>query len=155
LVEPPLYTVGMSLTANTWLHIGHIVGFVTWIAGMIATLTLLRVHAMVEGAARDVLARQERKTAMLMDLGATLAMACGFAMAFGNTPNAFKTGGWLHIKLTVVALVLLGTHGLARAHVKRFGLGQIKPLPRALPYVVMVAVVVVIILGAHPTLLRK
>ncbi len=145
----------MSLTANAWLHIGHICGFIAWIAGMLATLFLLRVHSVVEGPARDVCGRQERRTAMLMDLGATLAMVCGFVMAFGNTPNAFKTGGWLHIKLTIVAVVLLGIHGFTRAQVKRFRNGAVRGLPRALPYIVLAAAAVVVVLGAHPTLLRK
>lgn len=145
----------MSITANAWLHIGHITGFVAWVAGMLATLYLLRVHAMVEGPARDVCARQEGRTAMIMDLGATLALVCGFWMAFGNTPNAFKTGGWLHVKLTIVALTLFAIHGFTRAQVKRFRTGNVKVLPRALPYVVMLAAAAVIVLGAHPTLLRK
>jgi uncharacterized membrane protein len=110
---------------------------------------------MVEGPARDVVARQEGRTAMIMDLGATLAMACGFVLAFGNTPIAFKTGGWLHVKLTLVALTLFAIHGYTRAQVKRFRNGAVKPLPRALPYVVLVAAAAIIVLGAHPTLLRK
>jgi uncharacterized membrane protein len=92
---------------------------------------------------------------MIMDLGATLAIVCGLVMAFGNTPSAFKTGGWLHVKLTIVGLTLLAIHGYTRAQVKRFRHGAIKALPQALPYVVMAAATVVIILGAHPTLLRK
>lgn len=145
----------MSIAANQWLLVGHIVGFVAWIGGMIATLYLLRVHAIVEGPARDVCARQEGRTALLMDLGGTLAMACGFVLAFGNTPTAFATGGWLHVKLTVVAITIFGVHGFARAQVKRFRRGEVKPLPRALPYIVMVGAAVAILLGAHKTLLRK
>lgn len=145
----------MSITASNWLPIGHIIGFVAWIAGMLATLYLLRVHAMVEGPARDVCARQEGRTAMIMDLGATLALVCGFWLAFGRTPSAFKTGGWLHVKLTIVALTLFAIHGFTRAQVKRFRTGNVKELPRVLPYVVMAAAAAVIILGKHPTLLRK
>ncbi|MBK9036930.1 MAG: CopD family protein [Myxococcales bacterium] len=141
--------------SDIWLRIGHIVGFVLWISGMLSTLYLLRVHAMVEGPARDVVARQEGRTAMIMDLGATLAITCGFVTAFTRVPSSFKTGGWLHIKLTIIALTLFAIHGFTRAQVKRYRNGQIKPLPRALPYVVMAAATVVIILGAHPTLLRK
>lgn len=92
---------------------------------------------------------------MLMDLGATLAMVCGFSMAFGLVPNSFKTGGWLHIKLTIVVVVLLGIHGFTRAQVKRFRNGAVRGLPRALPYIVLAAAAVVVVLGAHPTLLRK
>lgn len=145
----------MSITVHAWLPIGHIIGFVAWVGGMLATLYLLRVHAMVEGPARDVCARQEGRTAIIMDLGATLALVCGFWIAFGTTPSAFKTGGWLHVKLTIVALTLFAIHGFTRAQVKRFRTGNVKVLPRALPYVVMLAATAVIVLGAHPTLLRK
>ena len=140
---------------DIWLRIGHILGFVTWIAGMLATLYLLRVHAMVEGPARDVCARQEGRTAMIMDLGATLAIVCGLVVAFRHTPTEFKRGAWLHVKLTIVALTLFAIHGFTRAQVKRFRNGRVKELPRFLPYIVMAAAAVVIILGAHPTLLRK
>jgi len=142
-------------STETWLHIGHIVGFVMWVGGMLATLYLLRVHAIVDGPARDVCARQEGRTAMIMDLGATVAMACGFVMAFRHTPSEFKHGAWLHVKLTLVVVGLLGVHGFTRAQVKRFRAGTVKVLPRALPYVVLVAAAAIIVLGAHPTLLRK
>lgn len=145
----------MSIETNQWLLVGHIVGFVVWLAGMVATLTLLRVHGVVEGAARDVLARKEKKTAAMMDAGASLAMVCGFVIAFGNTPIAFKTGGWLHVKLTIVVLVILGTHGFVRAQVKRFGRGQVRTIPGWLVYVVLLAAAGVIVLGANKSILRK
>lgn len=145
----------MSIETNQWLLVGHVLGFVVWIAGLISTLVLLRAHSVVEGAARDVLARQERKTAALMDAGATLAIACGLVIALGNTPNAFKTGAWLHIKLTVVAVVIIGLHGFARAQVKKFGKGQVRPIPRALLYLLLAAVAGVVLLGANKSLLRK
>lgn len=149
------YKGGMSLDTREWLMIGHIVGFVTWIAGMIATLTLLRIHAQVEGAARDVLSRQEHKTAALMDAGATLAMVCGLWLAFGGTVNALKTGAWLHLKLTLVVIVLLGAHGFARAQVKRFKRGQLRTVPQWLRPLVLIAAAVIIVLGAKKDLLRK
>jgi hypothetical protein len=51
--------------------------------------------------------------------------------------------------------VLLGIHGFTRAQVKRFRNGAVRGLPRALPYIVLAAAAVVVVLGAHPTLLRK
>lgn len=145
----------MSPETYSWLIVGHIVGFVTWTAGLVATLTLLRIHARVEGAARDVLSRQEAKTAVFMDIGATLAIVCGLWLAFGGPVNALKTGAWLHIKLTLVVLVILGAHGFARAQVKRFKRGQVREIPRPLLYVVVAVVAVIILLGAKKDLLRK
>lgn len=122
---------------------------------MVSVLQLLRVHGAVEGAARDVLSRHERKMAILMDLGATLTMICGFVTALGGTTNYFKTGAWLHIKLTIVALVILGMHGWTRVQVKRFRKGEVRPIPAAVTYIVLIAAAAVIVLGAHRELLRK
>src|SRR5512141_2716561 len=101
----------MTLDMREWLTVGHVLGFVLWVGGLMTVLQLLRVHGAVEGAARDVLARHERKAAMLMDLGATLTLVAGLWRAFGDVPNAFKTGAWLHIKVALVVVVLLGLHG--------------------------------------------
>lgn len=145
----------MTPDEYNWLQVGHVLGFVLWIGGMIGLLQLLRVHGAVEGAARDVLARHERKMALLMDLGATLTLVCGFVMALGVTPTHFSRGGWLHIKLTIVAVVILGMHGWARVKVKRFRKGEVAHIPVAVTYVVLVAAAAVILLGAHQGILRK
>lgn len=145
----------MSQDAYNWLRVGHVIGFVFWIGGLLTVLQLLRVHGAVEGAARDVLARHERKMAIVMDLGATLTIVCGLVTSLGGTTNYFTTGAWLHIKLTIVALVILGLHGWARVQVKRFRKGRVRPLPRAPTYLVLVAAAAVILLGAHRTMLRK
>jgi len=61
-------------------------------------------------------------------------------MAFGgpthdgtfNWFTAPHNRGWLHIKLTVVVLAMLSVHGILRGRIKRFGMGQIKPVPSIL-----------------------
>jgi uncharacterized membrane protein len=149
----------MTAEIYNWLRVAHIFGFVAWIGGMLACLSLLHVHTLVEGAARDALTKVEKSVAMLMDLGATMAIAAGLTMALDYMPNgfntAFSTGGWLHVKLTIVVLGLLSAHGMVRARIKQFSRGQIKPLPRWLFTAVLAAVAVIIALGANPTLLRK
>jgi protoporphyrinogen IX oxidase len=145
----------MSIETLSWLRVAHVFGFVVWIGGMLSCLSLLHVHTLVDGVARESLTRVEKSVAMLMDLGATVAIAAGLTMALESTPNAFKTGAWLHVKLTVVALGLLSAHGIVRARIKQFSRGQIKPLPRWLFTAVLAAVAVIIALGANPTLLRK
>jgi putative membrane protein len=145
----------MEPDTYNWLRVGHVLGFVLWIGGMMAVLQLLRAHGAVEGAARDVLARQERKMAVVMDVGATLTMVCGFVTALGGTTNYFKTGAWLHIKLTLVALVIIGVHGWTRAQVRRFRKGQVRPVSPVIMLVVLAAAAAIIMLGAHPGLLRK
>jgi putative membrane protein len=145
----------MDPDTYNWLRVGHVLGFVLWIGAMVTVLQLLRVHGAVEGAARDVLARHERKMAVVMDVGATLTMVCGFVTALGGTVNYFKTGAWLHIKLTLVALVIIGVHGWTRAQVRKFRKGQVRHVPPAIMWVVLAATAAIILLGAHHGLLRK
>lgn len=145
----------MSPDDYNWLRVGHVLGFVLWIGGLIAVLQLLRVHGAVEGAARDVLSRHERRMAIVMDLGATLAIVTGLVTALGGETNYFTTGAWLHIKLTIVALVIFATHGWARVKVKRFRKGDVTHVPRPTTYIVIAAAAAAILLGAHRDLLRK
>ncbi|HUQ07127.1 MAG TPA: CopD family protein [Kofleriaceae bacterium] len=145
----------MDPDTYNWLRVGHVIGFVLWIGAMVTVLQLLRVHGAVEGAARDVLARHERKMAVLMDIGATLTMVCGFVTALGGSVNYFKTGAWLHIKLTLVAVVIIGVHGWTRAQVRKFRKGQVRPVSAALMWIVLAAAAAIILLGAHHGLLRK
>lgn len=145
----------MSLDLREWLSIGHIVGFVLWIGGLISVLQLLRAHSAVEGAARAVLSRQQRKAAMLMDAGATLTLVCGLWRALGGIPNQFTTGAWLHIKVTLVAVVLLGIHGYARVKIRKFRNGEVNAIPAGLTYVVVLVAAIIIVLGAKKDLLRK
>jgi protoporphyrinogen IX oxidase len=145
----------MSLDLREWLSIGHILGFVLWIGGLISVLHLLGAHSAVDAAARAVLSRQQRKAAMLMDMGATLTLVCGLWRAIGSIPNQFTTGAWLHIKVTLVVVVLLGIHGYARVKIRKFRNGEVKAIPASLPYVVVVVAAVIIVLGAKKDLLRK
>jgi uncharacterized membrane protein len=145
----------MSIETLLWVRVAHVFGFVVWIGGMLACISLLHVHALVEGAARDALTRTEKSVAMLMDAGAALAIAAGLTLAFESTPIAFKTGAWLHVKLTVVVLGILSAHGMVRAKIKKFSRGEVKPLPRWLFTALLAAVAIVVALGANPSLLRK
>jgi uncharacterized membrane protein len=145
----------MSIDLREWLLIGHIFGFVLWIGGLISVLQLLRAHSAVEGAARDVLSRQQRKAAMIMDAGATLTLVCGLWQALGGVPNQFTTGAWLHIKVTLVAVVLLGLHGYARGKVRKFRKGAVSAIPPGLTYVVIAVAAAIIVLGGKKDLLRK
>jgi protoporphyrinogen IX oxidase len=138
-----------------WIKVAHIIGFVLWVSGLVSGYWLLRVHSQVEKSARDVFVGAERAIGALMDAGATFAIAAGLAMAFGSTPIAFKTGGWLHAKLTLVVVGVLVAHGQIRMRMKKYRNGEVTPMPAWLWPVLMIAVAGIIVLGAHPTLLRK
>ena len=152
---------GMDPSIYPWVRIAHIIGIVLWVGGLLAVLALLRVHTQVDGVARESLTRVEKATAMVMDLGATLAIAAGLYLAFRSPKffpvpgTAFSSGGWFHIKLTLVVLGPFALHGLARAKIKKFARGQLKPLPLWVVPVLILAVIGIVVMAVHPTLLRK
>jgi uncharacterized membrane protein len=137
-----------------WLVAFHVVGVVVWVASLAAVLTLLQIHPNVEEKSRAVLTTFERRLALLMDLGATAAIALGLVLALRHTPNEFKHGAWLHVKLTAVVLGVLSVHGMSRVKIKRFRKGDMRPVPGAMWIVLVAGVVTAAILGANQTLLR-
>jgi protoporphyrinogen IX oxidase len=145
----------MSFQVIQWIKVVHIVGFVLWVAGIWAGVWLLKAHSQVDAGSRPALVAAERKVGASMDAGATLAIVAGFVLAFGGTINAFKTGGWLHIKLTLVVLGLLTVHGMIRGKMRQFRNGNLAPVPSWIVPVFLVAVAAIIALGANPSLLRK
>ncbi len=147
------YTTPMKF--DLWFPTLHVVGIVLWVGGLTAVLALLHVHVQADAKTREVLTGVERRVAMLMDLGATLTIATGLYQAFTLVPNAFKTGPWLHIKLTAVAIGLLSVHGIARVKIKKFRGGEIKPVPPVMYLLLAIAVSTAATLGGNPELLRK
>ncbi len=144
----------MSPSTLSWLNAIHVVGAILWVAGLTAVLALLSVHGRVDGVARDTLTRAERAVAMLMDLGATVAIGVGLYRALGVTPTEFGRGAWLHIKLTVVVVGILSVHGLARVKIKQFREGRVRPLPPVVWVVFLASVAAAAILGANVHLMR-
>jgi uncharacterized membrane protein len=112
-----------------WLRAGHLIGVVLWIAGLVAVYWMLRVHVHAPKEAHEKLTLMERSLAMSMDLAATLAMGCGLVIAIWDKRFSAPGGGYFHIKLTVVLLGILSVHGMIRARIKRFGMGEISPVP--------------------------
>jgi uncharacterized membrane protein len=141
-----------------WLRIVHVVGIVLWVGGLIAVLSLLRAHGLVAAAGRDALLTVEKKTAILLDVGATLSIGIGLYLAFKSpkfATNAFASGGWFHIKLTLVVLGILLPHIEARRTMRRFRQGKVAQLPGWLLPTVILAAIGILIFAVHPTLLRK
>jgi putative membrane protein len=136
-----------------WVLAFHVVSIVCWIASLAAVLALLQAHPNVEEKSRAVLTTFERRLAIVMDIGATAAIACGLYLAF-NPINEFKHGAWLHVKLTAVVVGVLTTHGMARVKIKRFRNGDMRPVPGAMWVLLIAGVATAAIFGANQTLLR-
>jgi uncharacterized membrane protein len=137
-----------------WVVALHVVGVVLWVAGLTSVLALLQLHPSVEEKSRAVLLQAGRRLAIVMDIGATLAIGLGLYLALRNTPNEFKHGKWLHVKLTAVVFGVLSVHGMARAKLKKFSKGDLRPVPFAVWIALGAGVATAAILGANRMLLR-
>lgn len=103
-----------------WLKAFHLISIVCWFAGLFYLPRLFVYHAMSDDApSRERFKIMERKLyrgIMLPSMVTTLAF--GIAMAALN-PTLFTGGGWLHVKLALV-LLLIGYHHMCGAQLKRF-----------------------------------
>jgi uncharacterized membrane protein len=138
----------MSPETYAWVKSGHVIGVFLWIGGLFSVYWMLRMHAHAPRDMHEKLTLMERSLALMMDLAATLAIGCGIAMIFGQTPNFLVQPhhGWFHIKLTVVVLGVLSVHGLIRARVGKFSRGKISPVPSWPWTLLLVSVMAIMIL---------
>ena len=100
-----------------WLKAFHIVFVVTWFAGLFYLPRLFVYHAVATDApSLERFVIMERRLFKLMTLGATLAALFGVAMIVAFPGYLQFT--WLHVKLTLVALLIgyhIWCHALMRA----------------------------------------
>ncbi len=137
----------------TWLLTGHLIGVLLWVGCLFTVYWLLRFHTQAPPEVSDKLTLMERSMALVMDLGATLAIGCGIAMAVSHggthpTSNIFAAPGkgWFHIKLTIVVLGILSVHGILRGRIAKFSKGQTPTVPSWLWSVLLVSLVGIIVM---------
>jgi len=142
----------MSPETLAWMWVGHVVGFTLWLGAMFGLSYILTAHAAADEAGRGAFGKLEKNTAMTADIGATLAIVFGLIMLLvpeGGT-QILKAGGFFHIKLTLVAL-LIGTHGYLRVKVKKFSRGEVHAPPAWLfPVMALAALGIVIMIVVRP-----
>lgn len=145
----------MDFNILLWLKAGHLIALFLWIGGVFAIYWMLRLHAHAPADAHEKLTLLERSIALSADIAAAIAIGSGVAMLF--QPHGFYLAqpgaGWLHIKLTVVVLGILPVHGMLRARIKRFGMGDLKPVPQWLWTLFLAAITVVVILAIRGPLM--
>jgi len=91
-----------------WLKAFHIIFVVTWFAGLFYLPRLFVYHAVTtDQISLERFVVMERRLFKIMTLGATLAAVFGLSMIL-SAPGYLRFG-WLHAKLTLVA-VLIGYH---------------------------------------------
>ena len=143
-----------------WLLAAHLISLFLWIGGLFATYWLLRLHVHAPTDAREKLTLMERSIALSADIAAAVAIGTGLAMALshgGTHPTttlfAAPGAGWFHIKLTLVVLGILPVHGIMRGKIKKFGQGEITPIPGWLWSLFLAALTAIVILVIRrPTL---
>jgi putative membrane protein len=92
-----------------WVKAFHIISMVTWFAGLFYLPRLFVYHAMTE----DILGKErfkimERKLFFgIMTPGAILTVALGIWMLINYGWQAYSHTGWLHAKLSLVALLIV------------------------------------------------
>lgn len=146
----------MDYKVYLWLKTGHVISLFLWVGGLFAIYWLLRLHAHMGKDSHEKLTLMERAIALSTDIAAAVAIGTGLGMIFGNPAGnmlAMKGMGWLHIKLTVVVLGVLPVHGMLRAKIKKFGMGNISPVPQWLWSMFLVGLTVIVILAIRGPLM--
>ncbi len=101
-----------------WLKAFHVVAMVTWFAGLFYLPRLFVYHADAgDWISVERFRIMERRLFMLMSIGAVATVVLGAAMIVGAP--AYLKMGWLHVKLTLV-LLLIVYHGLCYKFLRDF-----------------------------------
>ena len=129
-----------------WLKAFHVIGVVTWFAGLFYLPRLFVYHAEAgEPAVRERLKVMERRLLMMTHIGGVLAVALGIATL--AVESFYMRAGWLHVKLALV-LLLVVYHGMLVKLVRDFARDRCGWTSRALrwfneiPAVLLLAIVI-------------
>lgn len=88
-----------------WLKAFHVIFVVTWFAGLFYLPRLFVYHATTtDTVSLERFIVMERRLFSIMTLGATLAAVFGISMIVAAP--GYLAAGWLHVKLTLVALLI-------------------------------------------------
>jgi protoporphyrinogen IX oxidase len=136
------YTSVWGIAVVPALLVGHVLGLVFWVSGLLVTSMALTRHTQESSAeARHALARLEHIYLRgLADPGALLTMLTGASLIMTNS-SYYLHAPWLHIKLTFV-LFLIALHGLVAMRTKAFAAGRIA-LQRSEARMLVVATLIV------------
>src|SRR5438067_661310 len=125
----------------------HVVGFVFWIAGLFAiAVALVERDAQPDDGTKTRFGAFARKLGLTADLGATVAIAGGIWLIL-IAPSYYLHQPWMHIKLTIVVVGLLGLHGFLRARAKRAAQAQAGAFPKAVMALTALVTIAIIALA--------
>ncbi len=132
-----------------WLKAFHIVFVVTWFAGLFYLPRLFVYHAQASDASSlERFVVMERRLLAITHIGAVLALAFGIAMLV--VAPGWLAFGWMHAKLTLVALLVavhVGNVLLARAFARGRNTRSVRWLRiyNEAPALLLVAIVVLVV----------
>lgn len=93
-----------------WLKAFHVIFVVTWFAGLFYLPRLFIYHAeATETVVRERLKIMQRRLLGITHVGGALSIAFGIALMIWwltNSPQTLTQGGWFHLKLLLVALLI-------------------------------------------------
>ena len=132
-----------------WVQAFHLIAVVCWFAGLFYLPRLFVYHADCPDApGRDRFVLMERRLyRAIMHPAALATVATGLWMLVAYAWGAYKTAGWLHLKLTLV-VALVGYHLYLGRLMAALAAGTNRHGPRffrvinELPTLVLVAVVI-------------
>lgn len=90
-----------------WVKGLHIIFMVTWFAGLFYLPRLFVYHADAkDGISHDRFLVMERKLFAIMTIGAVLTAVFGIWMLGDYAWTAYRSSGWLHVKLALVGALI-------------------------------------------------
>lgn len=139
-----------------WVKAFHIMAVITWFAGLFYLPRLFVYHTLANaegdktGSARFKI--MERKLYRgIMTPSMVVALVLGLWLLVERWDSYFRTASWMHIKLTLIIL-LIGYHHVCGAYVKKFAADantrgdKFYRVFNELPVFVMVPVVILVVL---------
>ncbi len=90
-----------------WVKALHVIFMVTWFAGLFYLPRLFVYHAVTEDeAGQQRFQVMERKLFVIMTIGGVLTVLFGLWMLLDYAWQAYRSEGWLHVKMMAVVLLL-------------------------------------------------
>ena len=84
----------------------HLIGITTWMVMLIYLPKLFVYHLVAPQAAKSSFTMQEENLYKAGTAAMLFAILCGLVLLYLN-PYLFKSGGWLHLKLTLAFLLVV------------------------------------------------
>ena len=141
----------MTEATYVWTLAIHVFGVVLWTGSLFACLRMLTAQGAAGTSAPVTWIQAARRTAMFMEIGSLLAIASGLYLMLHSPTKPLTQGGWLHAKLTLVVLGMLGLHIFARVRLRKFRNGDVRPLPGfAVPLFLVVALGAIVLVQVRP-----